>query len=163
MAQMADEILKGALTDTTKNPYDPIQGHQSSMPAMDHNDRLVEMNDKQRAEIMEAAGVTPQTEVITETNEEDSTPSGWGAPTTSLELTPQELETLSEAKRIIEKIQEMTSVGSIGVNMAGGAKGDAKKVKLPGPEHKKPAPKKRTKKKVKTEATQSDFLSYLKA
>ena len=80
MAQMADEILKGALTDTTKNPYDPIQGHQSFMPAMDHNDRLVEMNDKQRAEIMEAAGVTPQTEVITETNEEDSTPSGWGAP-----------------------------------------------------------------------------------
>ena len=56
----------------------------------------------------------------------------------------------------------MTSVGSIGVNMAGGAKGDAKKVKLPGPEYKKASPKKRTKK-VKTEATHSDFLNYLKA
>ena len=47
--------------------------------------------------------------------------------------------------------------------MAGGAKGDAKKVKLPGPEHKKTTPKKRTKKKVKSEAARSDFLNYLKA
>jgi hypothetical protein len=156
MAQMADEILGGALTDTTKNPYDPIQGHQSSMPAMDPKDRLLEMNDNQRAELMGVAGISVQEEVIVETKEE--TP----APPTSLELTAQELETLSEAKRIIEKIQEMTSVGNIGVNMAGGAKGDAKKVKLPGPDYEKPAPKKRTKKKVKTEATDS-FLSYLKA
>ena len=162
MAQMADEILGGALTDTTKNPYDPTQGHQASLPAMDPNDRLVEMNDSQRAQLMGVAGIAPQEEVIVETKEETSTPSGWGAPSTSLEITPQELATLSEAKRIIEKIQELTSVGNIGVNMAGGAKGDAKKVKLPGPEHKKPTPKKRTKKKVKTEAKDS-FLSYLKA
>ena len=162
MAQMADEILGGALTDPSKNPMDPTQGHQASMPAMNPNDTLLEMNDAQRAELMGVAGINPQKEVIVETKEETSTPSGWGAPSTSLELTAQELETLSEAKRIIEKIQEMTSVGSIGVNMAGGAKGDAKKVKLPGPEYKKASPKKRTKK-VKTEATHSDFLNYLKA
>jgi hypothetical protein len=40
-AQMADEILNGALTDSTKNPYDPTQGHQASMPAMNPNDKLV--------------------------------------------------------------------------------------------------------------------------
>ena len=160
---MADEILGGALTDPSKNPHDAAVGHQAHLPAMDPNDTLLEMNDAQRTQLMGIAGVAVQEEVIVETKEESSTPSGWGAPTTSLELTVQELETLSEAKRIIEKIQEMTSVGCIGVNMAGGAKGDAKKVKLPGPDYKKSAPKKRTKQKVKTEATRSDFLSYLKA
>jgi hypothetical protein len=138
-AQMADEILNGA----SKNPYDPTQGHQASMPAMNPNDTLLEMTDSQRNQLMGLADETPKNEPLTET--QTSSP----APT--------------EAKRIIEKIQEMTSVGSIGVNMAGGAKGDAKKVKLPGQDYKKPAPKKRTKKKVKPEAPTSDFLSYLKA
>lgn len=157
-AQMADEILNGALTDSTKNPYDPTQGHQASMPAMNPNDTLLEMTDSQRNQLMGLADETPKNEQpLTET--QTSSP----APTQTLQLTEAELQTLSEAKRIIEKIQEMTSVGSIGVNMAGGAKGDAKKVKLPGQDYKKPAPKKRTKKKVKPEAPTSDFLSYLKA
>lgn len=159
-AQMANEILKGALTDSTKNPYDSAQGHQASMPAMDANDTLVEMSDGQRSLLMEAAGVEQTTKKEPPKKE---TPSEWGAPTLTMELTSQELETLSEAKRIITKIQEMTSVGSIGVNMAGGAKGDAKKVKLPGPDYKKPAPKKRAKKKAKPEVPTHDFLSYLKA
>jgi len=156
-AQMADEILNGALTDSTKNPYDPTQGHQASMPAMNPNDTLLEMTDSQRNQLMGLADETPKNEPLTET--QTSSP----APTQTLQLTEAELKTLSEAKRIIEKIQEMTSVGSIGVNMAGGAKGDAKKVKLPGQDYKEPAPKKRTKKKVKPGATTSDFLSYLKA
>lgn len=157
-AQMADEILSGALTDPSKNPMDPSVGHQAHMPAMNPSDTLLEMNDSQRAQLMNMAGVPAQEKVI----EETVTPvEPEVAPTTSLELTPQELETLSEAKRIIEKIQEMTSVGCIGVNMAGGVKGDPKQIKLPGDT--KTAPKKRTKKKVKTKATQSDFLSYLKA
>ena len=154
---MADEILGGALTDSTKNPYDPTQGHQSSMPAMDPNDRLIEMNDSQRAALMGHAGVEIQElkeERIVESVEE---------PTVQQPLiTEQDLHILEEAKRIIAQIQEMTTVGSIGVNMAGGANGDAKKVKLPGPNYKKPQPKKRTKKKVKPEATDS-FLSYIKA
>ena len=164
MAQMADEILGGALTDPSKNPHDPSVGHQSHLPAMDPNDKLMEMNDSQRAHLMSLAAPNTKEAVIEEAVIEEKiepTPSGWGSPSTSLELTPQDLETLSEAKRIIEKIQEMTSVGSIGVNMAGGAKGDPKTIKLPGDP--KPSPKKRTKKKVKTEATHSDFLSYLKA
>ena len=45
---MADEILGGALTDTTKNPYDPNTGHQAHMPAMSPDDTLVEMSDAQR-------------------------------------------------------------------------------------------------------------------
>jgi len=167
-AQMADEILAGALTDPSKNPHNPVVGHQSHLPAMDPNDTLVEMNDAQRAQLMGLAAPAPKEVVIEEAVIEEKaepTPSGWGSPSTSLELSPQDLETLSEevSNRIIEKIQEMTSVGSIGVNMAGGAKGDAKKVKLPGPEHKKSTPKKRTKKTVTKEATRSDFLSYLKA
>ena len=75
------------------------------MPAMNPNDTLLEMNDTQRAELMGVAGINPQKEVIVETKEETPTPSGWGAPSTSLELTAQELETLSEAKRIIEKFK----------------------------------------------------------
>ena len=162
-AQMADEILAGALTDPSKNPHNPVVGHQSHLPAMSPNDTLMEMNDAQRTQLMGLAAPVIEEAVIEEKVE--PTPSGWGSPSTSLELSPQDLETLSEAvsNRIIEKIQEMTSVGSIGVNMAGGAKGDAKKVKLPGPEHKKATPKKRTKKTVTKEATRSDFLSYLKA
>ncbi len=155
-SQMADEILSGALTDPTKNPYDPVQGHQASIPSMNPNDTLLEMTDFQRNQLMGITDETPKNETLTET--QTSSP----APTQTLQLTETELRILSEAKRIIEKIQEMTSVGSIGVNMAGGAKGDAKKVKLPGQDYKEPAPKKRTKKKVKTEATDS-FLSYLKA
>ncbi len=155
-SQMADEILSGALTDPTKNPYDPVQGHQASIPSMNPNDTLLEMTDFQRNQLMGITDETPKNETLTET--QTSSP----APTQTLQLTETELRILSEAKRIIEKIQEMTSVGSIGVNMAGGAKGDAKKVKLPGQDYKEPAPKKRTKRKVKTEATDS-FLSYLKA
>ena len=155
-SQMADEILSGALTDPTKNPYDPVQGHQASIPSMNPNDTLLEMTDLERNQLMGITDETPKNETLTET--QTSSP----APTQTLQLTETELRILSEAKRIIEKIQEMTSVGSIGVNMAGGAKGDAKKVKLPGQDYKEPAPKKRTKRKVKTEATDS-FLSYLKA
>tara|TARA_R110000796_G_scaffold10754_5_gene36135 strand:- start:1333 stop:1845 length:513 start_codon:yes stop_codon:yes gene_type:complete len=166
MAQMADEILGGALTDPAKNPHEPSVGHQSHLPAMDPNDTLMEMNDSQRALLMGLAAPAIKETVIEEAAAEEKvepTPSGWGSPTTSLELSPQDLETLSEAvsKRIIEKIEEMTSVGNIGVNMAGGAKGDPKSITLPGDPKK--SPKKRTKKKVKTEAASSDFLSYLKA
>ena len=161
MAQMADEILGGALTDPTKNPHDPSVGHQSHLPAMDPSDTLMEMNDAQRAQLIGLA--TPPTEETIIEEKVQPTPSGWGSPSTSLELSPQDLETLSEAvsKRIIEKIEEMTSVGNIGVNMAGGTTKDPKTIKLPGND--RPTPKKRTKKKVKTEAASSDFLSYLKA
>jgi len=41
-----------------------------------------------------------------------------------------------------------------------GPSGDAKKVKLPGPDYKKPQPKKRAKVRAKKE---NDFLSRLKA
>ena len=161
MAQMADEILGGALTDPTKNSHEPTVGHQSHLPAMDPNDTLMEMNDAQRTQLMGLAAPVIEEAVIEEKVE--PTPSGWGSPSTSLELSPQDLETLSEAvsKRIIEKIEEMTSVGNIGVNMAGGTTKDPKTIKLPG--NTSPTPKKRTKKKVKTEATSSDFLSYLRA
>ena len=161
MAQMADEILGGALTDPTKNPHEPSVGHQSHLPAMNPNDTLIEMNDAQRTHLMGLAAPVIEEAVIEEKVE--PTPSGWGSPSTSLELSPQDLETLSEAvsKRIIEKIEEMTSVGNIGVNMAGGTTKDPKTIKLPG--NSRPTPKKRTKKKVKTEATSSDFLSYLRA
>ena len=145
-AQMADEILNGALTDSTKNPYDPAQGHQASLPAMDPNDKLVEMNDSQRhAMIAEATGnPVPQ-------------PAPQPTPPT---VTREEVDTLQEALRIIEKIQEATTVGTIGVNMAGPS-GDAKAVKLPGDT--KPQPKKRAKKKAKPKNESYDFLSYLKA
>ena len=153
-AEMADEILGGALTDPSKNPHDPAVGHQAHMPAMDPNDTLMEMSDSQRDILMGHAGVPTKKEEVIEEHVDVPSP-------TLLELTPQDLETLSEAKRIIEKIQEMTSVGSIGVNMAGGTTKDPKAIKLPG--NTKPSPKKRTKTKVKTETSSRDFLSYLRA
>jgi len=153
-AQMADEILNGALTDSTKNPYDPAQGHQASLPAMNPADRLVEMNDTQRAMLMGHAGVQ-----VEEIKEERIVESVEEPPVQQPLITEQDLHILNEAKRIIAQIQEMTSVGSIGVNMAGPS-GDAKKVKLPGPDYKKPQPKKRAKVRAKKE---NDFLSRLKA
>ena len=152
-AQMADEILNGALTDSTKNPYDPAQGHQASMPAMNPEDKLVEMNDSQRLMLMKGAGVEVQEikeEPIVENIQEPDPV-----------VTPEEVDTLNEALRIIKKIQEATTVGSLGVNMAGPS-GDAKSVKLPGDT--KTEPKKRVKKaKPKLKKAAPDFLSYLKA
>jgi hypothetical protein len=141
-AEMADEILNGALSNPVKNPYDPAVGHQAHMPAMDPNDTLLEMTDSQRNQLMGLADETPKNEPLTETQTSSPAP------------------TLSEAKRIIEKIQEATTVGTIGVNMAGPS-GDAKAVKLPGDT--KPQPKKRAKKKAKPKNESYDFLSYLKA
>ena len=165
MAQMADEILGGALTDPSKNPHDPVVGHQAHMPMMDPHDTLLEMNDAQRAELMGLVEPSIPVTVIEETLVEEKvqpTPSGWGAPTTSLEITAQDLETLSEAKRIIEKIQEATTVGTIGVNMAGGtASPKPKKQTVPGDVNVSKAPKKRVK--TKTKNPSSDFLAYLKA
>ena len=99
-AQMADEILAGALTDPSKNPHNPAIGHQSHLPAMDPNDTLLEMNDSQRAQLMGLAAPDTKEAVIEEAVIEEKvepTPSGWGSPSTSLELSPQDLETLSEA------------------------------------------------------------------
>lgn len=154
MAQMADEILGGALTDPSKNPHDPAVGHQAHMPMMDRNDTLLEMNDTQRAQLMGVAGVPVQKELIEEVEKPE--------PTASLEITPQDLETLSEAKRIIEKIQEATTVGTIGVNMAGGTSSPKpKKQTVPGNVNVTKPPKKRVK--AKTKKPSSDFLAYLKA
>ena len=162
VAEMADDILNGALTNPAKNPYDPAVGHQASMPAMDPNDRLVDMSDSQRASLLAHAGV--QVQELHENKKEEEKPqppSGWGAPTTTMELTQQDLHTLSEAKRIIEKIQEATTVGNIGVNFASDGKGaDPKQVSVPGDVNVGAAPKKRVKKKTKT--TRNDFVSYLK-
>ena len=170
MAQMADEILGGALTDPSKNPHDPSVGHQAHMPTMDPNDVLLEMNDSQRAQLMGLVEHTTPEAVIEEAvieetvieEKKEQTPSGWGAPTTSLEITAQDLETLSEAKRIIEKIQEATTVGTIGVNMAGGtASPKPKKQTVPGNVNVSKPPKKRVK--TQTKKSSSDFLAYLKA
>jgi len=162
LAEMANDILGGALTDSTKNPYDPAQGHQAHMPAMDSNDTLLEMTDTQRAQLMGVAVPEPK-EVITEDRvETEPTPSDWGSPTISMELTQQELETLSEAKRIITKIQEATTVGNIGVNMAGGKTDKpAKPIKLPGDVNVSKSPSKRVKKRTKKPS--ADFLAYLQA
>ena len=93
-AQMADEILNGALSDSTKNPYDPAQGHQASMPTMDPNDKLVEMNDSQRAMLMGHAGVE-----IQELKEERIVESVEEPPVQQPLITEQDLHILEEAKR----------------------------------------------------------------
>ena len=158
-AQMADEILNGALTNPDKNPYDPAQGHQASLPSMDPKDTLVEMSDTQRAAFLKGTAGVKVEEIKEERREkkEEPTPPGWGAPSVTMELTPEDLETLAEAKRIITKIQEATTVGNIGVNFAGGEKSKKPQaVKLPGDTNVSKSPKKRRK---KSEGT--DFLAYL--
>jgi len=112
------------------------------------------MNDTQRAMLMGHAGVQ-----VEEIKEERIVESVEEPPVQQPLITEQDLEILAEAKRIIAQIQEMTSVGNIGVNMAGPS-GNPRDVKLPGPDYKKPQPKKRAKVKAKKE---NDFLSRLKA
>ena len=162
-AQLADEVLNGALTNPSKNPYHPTQGHQAGMPSMDPNDRLVEMNDAQRARFIQAS-----TSVLTESVEEDYNDEHVTENQGSVDAAPQgisisqeDLEILSEAKAIIERIQEATCVGNIGVNLAGGTpQMNPKQVKTPG--NKKPT-KRATKKlaRPKRTAKGSDFLAYL--
>jgi len=155
-AQMADEILGGALTDSTKNPYDPNTGHQAHMPAMNPEDKLMEMSDKQRhAFLKNIPGVEVQ-ELKEETIVESQK-------ATEVSVSPQEVDTLNEALRIIQKIQEATTVGNLGVNFAGGQQGlDPKKATVPGNTNiTKKAPKKREK--IKNKKASSDFLAYLKA
>ena len=163
MAQMADEILGGALTDPTKNPHDPNTGHQAHMPAMSPDDTLVEMSDAQRNSFLKnIPGVEVQElkeEVIHEAVEAPKT-----SDSSPVSVTPQEVDTLNEALRIIQKIQEATTVGNIGVNFAGSEKGlDPKKAEVPGNTNVSKAPKKREKKTKTKPKSHSDFLAYLKA
>jgi len=155
MAQMADEILGGALTDPTKNPHDPNTGHQAHMPAMSPDEKLVEMSDAQRNSFLKnIPGVEVQ-----ELTEERIVESKEVPP---VSVTPQEVDTLNEALRIIEKIQEATTAGNLGVNFAGGKQGlDPKKATVPGNTNITKAPKKREKK--TKPKSHSDFLAYLKA
>ena len=152
-AELADEIMNGAFSNPAKNPYDPATGHQASMPSMDPNDSLIEMSDTQRSLFMEHARAETKEEVPV--NKPTSS-----APTTTLELTQQDLQILSKAKSIIEKIQEATTVGNIGINLAGGQKTqNPTKVTVPGDVNVAAAPKKRVKKKAKQKA--NDFLHYI--
>ena len=154
---MADEILGGALTDPTKNPHDPNTGHQAHMPAMNPDDTLMEMSDGQRHAFLKNI---PGVEV--EEMKEEQIVESTQAP--SVSVTSQEVDTLNEALRIIQKIQEATTVGNLGVNFAGGKQGglDPKKATIPGNTNiTKTAPQKREKKN-KTKS-HSDFLAYLKA
>lgn len=129
---MADEILGGALSNPAKNPYDP----NADKPLMNPNDRLVEMSDSQREAIMEGVGIVAPS------------PPPQGKPK-KLVITEADLEILGKAKEIIEKIQEATTVGNLGVNLAGPQK-SPKKVKV------------RAGKRAKKEkAVTNDFLSYL--
>tara|TARA_R110000851_G_scaffold70519_12_gene157281 strand:+ start:1265 stop:1759 length:495 start_codon:yes stop_codon:yes gene_type:complete len=160
MAQLADEILGGALTDPTKNPHDPNTGHQAHMPAMSPDDTLVEMSDTQRNSFLKnIPGVEVQElkeEVTYEVVEAPKTP--------LVSVTPQEVDTLNEALRIIQKIQEATTAGMIGVNTAGGsASPKPKKQTVPGNVNVSKAPKKREKKHKQKAKSHSDFLAYLKA
>tara|TARA_R100000458_G_C8101386_1_gene127930 strand:- start:107 stop:583 length:477 start_codon:yes stop_codon:yes gene_type:complete len=153
-AQMADEILNGALTNPDKNPYDPAVGHQAHMPTMDPNDKLVEMNDAQRHALIAEATGNPAPQPTRQEVHLKPTPQV---------VTPEEVDTLHEALRIIKKIQEATTVGSIGVNMAGGQQSPKpKKQKLPGDVNVCDTIKKRAKK-AKPKNESYDFLSYLKA
>lgn len=150
-AQMADEILKGALTNPAKNPYDPAQGHQADLPSMDPNDKLVEMTDAQRHALLKStAGVSIQE--IKESKRVEKP-----APPSTIAISEQDLQILDKAKRIITRIQEATTVGNIGVSMVGREKGkDPKSVKLPGDTNVSQSPKKRVKK-----SEGNDFLAYL--
>jgi len=159
---MADEILGGALTDTTKNPYDPNTGHQSHLPAMSPDEKLMEMSDTQRQSFLKNIPGIQVQELKEERRaqvEECPEPA-----TPSVSVSSEEVDTLNEALRIIQKIQEATTVGNLGVNFAGGKQGglDPKKATIPGNTNiTKTAPQKREKKN-KTKS-HSDFLAYLKA
>jgi len=130
-AEMADDILEGALSNPARNPYDP----NADKPLMNPDDTLIEMTDEQRTLLMEGVGIETR-EVEKEKKE---TPI----------ITEADLDILGKAKEIIERIQEATTVGNLGVNLAGPQK-DPKKVKL--------RSKKRTK---KNKGNTNDFLTYL--
>lgn len=149
-AELADEILKGALTDPSKNPYDPKQGHQAHMPSMNANDKLVEMNDAQRTALIKGAAGVSIEEIENEPIVEST--SHTVPDTQSLAISEEDLRILNEAKRVIERIQEATTAGCIGVNLAGNA---------PAQDPKKPA--KRAKKKTDRpkNKNKNDFLTYL--
>ena len=150
---MADDILKGALTNPNKNPYDQATGHQASMPAMDPNDKLIDMSDAQRQAMLRSVPGVEIQELTEQRVVENPQPTAV--------VSPEEVDTLNEALRIIQKIQEATTVGNLGVNFASDGKtADPKKVTLPGDVNVAAAPKKRVKKKTKLEG--NDFVSYIR-
>ena len=110
VGEMADDILGGALSNPSKNPYDP----NADKPLMDPGDKLVDISDSEREALIE--GVVP----------EEERSSGFT-------ITEEELEVLDKAKNIIEKIQEATTVGNLGVNFANSKRGkNPASVKIPG-------------------------------
>ena len=126
IAQMADEILKGALTSPEKNPYD-AKGNIHEHPAVPANEKLLDVSDSLRESLIENAlgrkakaqeAPTPNPKLDEKKQE-----------TKGIFISESEIEVLKRAKEIISRIEEATTVGSIGTAQAPTFKKKDKKIK----------------------------------
>jgi hypothetical protein len=143
IAEMANEILGGALDDPSINPFD-AQGKQHTNPAVPSDYTLHELNDSARNSILESVTGKeyvckkeyPKVEPIVEV-ERAKREKG-------IYISESDLKVLRQAKAIIQKIEEATTVGCIGTGSSTSTM------------------KKRKGKTKKSKAPTNNFVSYLK-
>jgi len=124
--QMADEILGGCLTDPSKPAalISPPSGlHKKSLfesaSPMRGNEKLVDIDDEIRNSFLNL--------VLPENKNKRSIAKPVEAPAI---LSEADRKVLSEAKVIIERLLETTTVGCIGVNFAGAAPSTKQKTRF---------------------------------
>ena len=126
IAAMADEILKGALTDPVKNPYD-AKGNIHENPAVPSDSKLLEVSDSLRESfignvlgktVKPQSAPTPNPKIDEKKKE-----------TKGIFISEADLGVLRRAKEIISRLEEATTVGNIGTAQAPTMKKKDKKLK----------------------------------
>ncbi len=126
ISQMADEILKGALTSPEKNPYD-AKGNIHEHPAVPADEKLLDVPDSLReALIHNALGKPPKPQQAPTPNPRMDEKK---KETKGIFISEADVEVLKRAKEIISRIEEATTVGNIGTAQAPTFKKKDKKLK----------------------------------
>jgi|15BtaG_2_1085339.scaffolds.fasta_scaffold01835_4 hypothetical protein len=126
IAAMADDILKGALTDSSKNPFD-AKGNKHAHPAVPSDSKLLEITDDLRESFIgnvlgkpakPQSAPTPNPRIDEKKKE-----------TKGIFISESDLGVLRRAKEIISRLEEATTTGNIGTAQAPTMKKKDKKLK----------------------------------
>tara|TARA_R110000824_G_scaffold50203_5_gene140396 strand:+ start:12917 stop:13366 length:450 start_codon:yes stop_codon:yes gene_type:complete len=130
VTEMANEILRGALTTPSKNPYD-AKGNVHEHPAVPSDQVLLEVSDSLRESLMahslgkvqsEKTSVKEKTLPHARIDERKKETKG-------IFISESDLGVLRKAKDIISRIEEATTTGNLGTAQAPTMKKKGKKLK----------------------------------
>ena len=131
VTEMANEILRGALTTPSKNPYD-AKGNVHEHPAVPSDQVLLEVSDSLRESLMSHSLGTP-VKTSSAPAKEKTLPHARiderKKETKGIFISESDLGVLRKAKDIISRIEEATTTGNLGTAQAPTMKKKGKKLK----------------------------------